>query len=40
MVASAGAAVTPAGYDKRDLAERFAGRAPILRVVAGWADSV
>jgi hypothetical protein len=41
MVASAGRAATTNGYghDQRDAAERFGDRAPILQVVADWADS-
>jgi hypothetical protein len=28
------------GHDNRDLAERFAGRAPIFRTLAEWAESL
>ncbi|KUL30923.1 aminoglycoside phosphotransferase family protein [Actinoplanes awajinensis] len=41
MVAAAGTAAGTNGYsyDGRDMAERFAGRAPIFEVVAEWAES-
>jgi hypothetical protein len=40
MVASASKAAITNGYtyDNRDVAERFAARAPIFRVLAEWAD--
>ena len=42
MVAAAGRAATATGYtyDNRDLAERFAARAPIFQVLADWSDSM
>lgn len=42
MVASVGGPVTTNGYtyDTRDLAERFAARAPILHRLAAWADDL
>ncbi|MFF5052817.1 aminoglycoside phosphotransferase [Micromonospora sp. NPDC000663] len=41
MIASAGQAANNNGYsyDSRDVAERFAGRAPIFEKVAQWAES-
>ena len=40
MVASVGEAAATNGYtyDNRDIAERFAARAPIFRVLAEWSD--
>ncbi|SDS82003.1 hypothetical protein [Actinoplanes derwentensis] len=42
MVAAVGGPVDRGGYtyDNRDMAERFTGRAPILRKLAAWADDL
>ncbi|WP_306210295.1 aminoglycoside phosphotransferase [Actinoplanes sp. RD1] len=40
MLATADATPAGSGYDKRDVAARFAGREPILRVIASWASEI